>query len=194
MKKIICLCCVLLTGAILGSSQNMPELKSGTVLTYRVISGELTYNFVVTLVTLSDKIEFSWKMEAPVNQKGSITIMPDAVANAGKYMNNFSPGDQILQTESSVFISNANFKEIIKKSETHMDMGNGNTGMWNGGSDNFSFTYRGEEIFPYAYYLGLKNDAQTLSGYREVVVAKTGKYHLILSMTLDFDIRLMTID
>ena len=173
-------------------AQTMPELKAGDKLVYEVSTTDQTYNFTVTLTDLSNGIRFNWAMSDPINQEGSITITPDALKKSMKYHNYFQPGSMELNEECCVFTSQKNLRQITSKKSTQMDMQDGNKGTWAGSMDQFSFIYKGEEIYPQAYYLLLKHTSS--EGYREVVVVPCTTYGLIVSMSLDWSIRLRSVE
>lgn len=177
------------------ASQTMPKLVVGNKITYGVEANGKSYDFIVTLTDLNKGIKFNWVMTDPMNLKGSIAISKKALKTAKSYVNYFKPGDQVLDAASSVFISDANFKDLKKYEATIMDMQDGNTGEWHTTyPDGFTFSYKGEDISPPSYYLVLYNESETTKDYKEVVVVTEGNYHLILSMSLGWSIRIKSIE
>jgi hypothetical protein len=128
MKKIIAIFSLLVfftLSSCSSSNTNGPfEIKTGTELTYAVDAGGMQYDFVVTITSVSDGISFDWKMTAPVNSSGKVSISSGALKNAVKYNNYFRNNTTLkLTDESSVFLSEANAANI--KDKTQMDVGDG---------------------------------------------------------------------
>ncbi len=193
MKKLISLIVGFLVTIPLVLSQKMPVLQQGMVLTYDVSAENLNYEFKVTLLQLDKTIKFKWIMTDPVNMEGTTTLTDNALKNATVYSNFFSSGDVVLDQQSTVFISEKNYKQIKSRKSTQMDMGENINGNWSGGKDSFTILYKGNEVYPQAYYLAPENKPDN-TPYYDVVALAEGKYHLILSMTLWFSIRLISIE
>jgi hypothetical protein len=162
--------------------------QEGDRLFYDVITNDKAYTFAVDLIKLDNTISFSWSMLSPINKNGYITLSENALKNAKKYMNQFTGGTRDLDEESSVFLSDVNFKDLLKNNPTQMDMGEGNSGEWkNHGKDNYTFIWKGSEINPAAYYLTLKKED---SEPGSLAVLADGPFHLILRMNLGWSIQL----
>jgi hypothetical protein len=192
MKNICML--LILTGFLslsVQAQEKFPEIKTGTVLTYQGIGDGYVYDFIVTITDLSKGVAFDWTLSDPFNKKGSIIISETALASTTKYYNHFLKEDKMQSDESALFMSDVNFKEILRKKQATLDIQDENKGIWEGGDpDNFSIMYHEEEIYPLVYYLSLQDVKE---GYRGMVVAKEGKYHLIVSISAGWNIRLQSI-
>lgn len=79
-----------------------------------------TYDFRVTnpKVDMQKGISFKYKMTGDVGINGVVTISKEAIDTAHVQMNRFSNGNKELTEETSVWISNAVFKELKTKGES----------------------------------------------------------------------------
>ena len=192
MKKIFFLLILFIQTFSLATAGKEITLKAGDILIYDVKNYNLEYEFKVTLKELSKQIVFDWEMGSPMNLKGSVTITAKSLKDAVGYDNYFKEGSKELTDKSSVFITDKNYKELIK-GKTYMDMGDGCTGNWITDETDAEVQYKGGTMnFP-AYYLTLDRPYQDFNGIRDLRVLKTSKYHLIHSMNLGWTIYLKEI-
>lgn len=81
-----------------------------------------TYDFRVTnpKVDMDKGISFKYKMTGDVGINGVVNISKDALDTAHVQMNRFSNGNHDLDTETSVWVSNAVFNELKTNGEAFM--------------------------------------------------------------------------
>ncbi len=189
MKKII-----YLLGAFVGLSttviaQELPPLKVGDQLNYLVDRGTDSYNFDITLTEVTNGIAFTWVMSDPINKSGSITITANALKTATTYYNYFKSEDKVLEDQSCIFLSDANFKDLVSANKTTIDMGGdgSGTGVWSGAMDEMLVTYKKSTGYQKAYFLKLENST------KEMQVLPIGNHHIIAKMNLHFTVSLISI-
>lgn len=87
---------------------------------YEVVFQGNTYDFRVTnpKVDMDKGISFKYKMTGDVGINGVVNISKDALDTAHVQMNRFSNGNHDLDTETSVWVSNAVFNELKTKGES----------------------------------------------------------------------------
>lgn len=87
---------------------------------YEVVFQGNTYDFRVTnpKVDMDKGISFKYKMTGDVGINGVVNISKDALDTAHIQMNRFSNGNHDLDTETSVWVSNAVFNELKTNGES----------------------------------------------------------------------------
>lgn len=188
MKNITYLLSVVvgLSGTLLAQDA-LPPLKVGDQLNYLVESTDKTYNFDLTLTEVSNGIAFTWTMSAPVNKNGSITISASALKTATLYFNYFKSEDKVLEDQTCVFVSDANYNDLVSKNKTSMDMGDGNSGIWSGALDEMLVSYKKDTKYYKAYFLKLENSD------KEMKVLKVGNHQIIAKLNLHSTVTLVGI-
>ena len=105
MKKILLIFCCLMVFACFSFAQKF-SVKSGSVLIYKITSGNSSYTFTITVKKTEPNLEFSYEMSAPANKKGSISISKEAMDTATKLINFFGNEDRKLVDATSIWVSN----------------------------------------------------------------------------------------
>lgn len=170
-------------------AQELPALKVGDQLNYLVDRGTDSYNFDITLTEVTNGIAFNWVMSNPINKSGSITISANALKSATTYYNYFKAEDKVLEDQSCIFLSDANFKDLVSTNKTTIDMGGDGTGngVYSGAMDEMMVTYKKSTGYQKAYFLKLENST------KELVVLPIGNHHIIAKMNLHFAVSLISI-
>lgn len=171
------------------SNSNGPfEIKTGTELTYAVDAGGMKYDFVVTVTSVSEGVSFDWKMTAPVNSSGKVSISSGALKSAVVYNNYFRNNSTLqLTDESSVFLSEANATN--NENETKMNVGDGM----------FSYSLMPGLAFDMEVPVNGKNKQIPVSVLfcsdkeYQVNYAQVGKYYLITEMYIGFSLKLKSV-
>lgn len=190
MKKISIL--LLLSIVLLSCGKKEPAgpfpIKKGTQLIYDVDNGETQYQFWVDIQKASEKgIDFDWKMTDPVNYSGKISISADALKNATRLFNYFSnQSSENLTDQTSVFLSNKVYDELVNNERTGIDVGLGEEEFIRRNElfKDFKIKVNGKDV-SLEYY-----DANNLENNHVIRFAKIGNYPLIIEMHLDFSISL----
>lgn len=190
MKKLLILTSlILLMQVIFYGCNTAPKTwnKSGSVLTYQVVDGSKSYNFIVTDLIMENSISFSWQMTAPANSSGKVVINENAIEEATQIVNYFSDGSsQKMENETTIWISRGIFRSIKNKNSYEINI-DGNTE---------TLTYNSVE----KYKFDLDGNKQEV----DVLVAETDqgskfwildddKYPLILKMEVGFTIELVSV-
>jgi hypothetical protein len=187
MKKLIYLFGAFVGLSIAAVAQELPALKVGDQLNYLVDRGEQSYNFDITLTEVSNGISFTWIMSDPINKSGSITITANALKTATKYFNYFKSEDKVLEDQTCIFLSDANYNDLVSANKTSMDMGDGVMGVWSSTLDETLVTYKKNTTYQKAYFLKLENST------KEMTVLPIGNHHIIAKMNLHFTVTLVSI-
>lgn len=190
MRKII-----YVLGAFVGMSgmlaaQEIPaiQLQVGDQLLYLVENGEKSYNFDITLTEVTDGIAFSFVMSGSASRVGSIKVTAPALKTATKYLNGFKSEDKILEDQSSVFMSDANYNDLVTQNKTILDNQDGKgPATWTSTLDELLVTYKKNTIYRPAYFLKMENSTN------EMMVLKGGSHHIIAQLKMGFSLRLMGI-
>jgi hypothetical protein len=123
MKKIVLMFIALVAFFNLACGQP-PQITKGTKLTYHVEYNNGTgYDYVVTVNNFGPSISFGWRMTAPVNSSGKVSLSSAALQNATSYKNSFSNASDLKLTgESTVWLSRKNFNDLKTGPKTTMNM------------------------------------------------------------------------
>ncbi len=166
------------------SNKSTFKISKGDVLVYHVNNNGDEYDFIVTIKTFDSMINFGYTM--PQKQKAAnIIIRANAVKNAVKYNNYFDGADKTFTNESTVWLSQKNYKEIAPNNtgEAQMDMGNGLQNFKKTDASTMKITYLGEEKI-ITYHKALAE------GGNEIWVLNNKTNPLIVKMNLGWTIEL----
>lgn len=105
------------------------DLKSGSVLVYRVDYFGTQYDFIMTLAEVGEKLSFHYVMTEPVGTDGTVIMTPTATKSATILYNSFSGGEVTLQDKTSAFVSKDIFTAIstTKKAAIQTEKGGADT-------------------------------------------------------------------
>jgi hypothetical protein len=170
------------------------EFAAGDTLIYEVNAGGNTYEFVAVLQTydLSGKgFSFDWKMTAPVNLSGTVSVLADAYLNSRSYINRFAGGSLVLKDACTVFLTAQNFGEMPQK-ESRLILDGDEETFYRPDNDEVPFKVKigGEEYTLDGFKINNKKDGK---GDKTIVIQGISSQSLILEMELGFKIRLKEI-
>ncbi len=185
MKKIISLIILSLTITITNAQFSL-DLKVNDKLIYDVSAGGADYTFTLKIKSLKPGFNFAWQMTNEDGNYGSIQVSPTAMATSKKMFNYFSRGTKKLTDATSVMISKAAYKEIIKNKKVTLWDGEKKFLFENPDETDFYFTINGEEKIVDAFYLSDANG-------NDIVILKDTANPLILKMNIGWTIKLNTI-
>lgn len=91
------------------------DLMVGDKLVYQVSAGDMVYQFVVKPLsyTMETGIHFTYSMTSTPPREGEVKVLPQAKENSRKYVNFFSGGLLRLEDACSVWLSDANFNDLV---------------------------------------------------------------------------------
>lgn len=175
---------------LFATGNNTPfEIKPGTKLIYGVEAGFNKYDFIVEITSVENGIAINWSMTAPINSRGKINLLPEALSNAVVYHNFFKDATELtLSDKSSVFLSAKNAEDLntekASASVTQMDLGDG-----------FKF-YKVDQRGASIAHIDIDNKhlhlpltiAYSDENNYEVNFLKVGNYYLIGAMHTSFSI------
>ncbi|HRP89600.1 MAG TPA: hypothetical protein PKX92_06130 [Edaphocola sp.] len=202
MKKNLILFIMLVLSTIT-YAQDRPSftLTKGTVLTYNVEQGDNEYQFIMTITELDKGLSFDWKMTEPINRSGTVSMTSNAMKSATALFSYFKGGITKLTDETSAFVS-TDVYNALKVGEKVTLSAYGKEGtleefdvMEPGHSEN-SGTFYMELTKPvngtnYTFDSYILENADSGDNIR---VWKNAKYPLILTMTTNFNIYLMSVE
>ncbi|MCB9232315.1 MAG: hypothetical protein H6581_11670 [Bacteroidia bacterium] len=101
------------------------KLKEGSRLIYWVDYYGSKYDFEVTIRSIGEEgIKFDYHMTVS-GTKGSVEITASALQNALGQVNNFSGGELILSTKTTVWVSRTVYSGLKKAKSVNIDLGEG---------------------------------------------------------------------
>jgi hypothetical protein len=170
------------------------EFAAGDTLVYEVNAGGNIYEFIAVLKTydLSDKgFSFDWKMSAPLNMSGTVSVLADAFLNSRSYINRFGSGGLELKDACTVFLTSLNFSEMPEKVSKLILDGEEET-FYRPDNDEVPFKVKigGEEYSLDGFKINNKKDG---TGDMTLVIQGISSHPLILEMELGFKIKLKEI-
>lgn len=122
MKKLILFSALLIGFAQFSTAQfNMEkEMMNGSTilpsvgqkLVYGVDFYGNNYDFIITITSLEDGINFDYKMTNATNTTGTVSISAEAMDNATAQNNMFSGGEMMLLNKTTVWVSQKVFMDL----------------------------------------------------------------------------------
>lgn len=163
------------------------EVRPGDVLVYHVKFYSKEYDFVVTLRSFGESINFSWYMTHDDNQRGNVNIQPAAVQEAIAYNNYFNGEDLNLSSQSTVWLSHKNFRELSAGS-SRMKIDRNETEKFTRKEDkSFNIRYKGKEIAVPGFRV---ENGKSAFNQRQLWILNQSTNPLILKMDLGWTIEL----
>jgi hypothetical protein len=100
-------------------------LKTGSALNYSVQAGTKNYEFNISDLLITNDIAFSWKMTAPVNTSGKVSMNIDAIDTSKTMVNYFSDKSvQNLTDKTTVWLSRKVYKLLLGQQAVNMTIDN----------------------------------------------------------------------
>ncbi len=161
-------------------------VKPGDVLVYDVENSGDKYQFIVTVKKFGETINFGFTMPEK-GTKANVNIQAAAVKTAVAYNNYFNNKDKDLSTESSVWLSKKNFRDLATgEKQTTMDVGSGAETFVREQTSTQKLKYKGVEKIVTVYKVANANATDR----RELSVLTELNNPLIVSMNLGWTITL----
>jgi len=95
-------------------------LQEEMALVYEVDYYGTNYDFIVTILSFEDGIKFSYEMTNESKTNGTISISEDAFQNSLIQYNYFSGGDVKLESQTSVWVSQMIFQQLMNTGECRL--------------------------------------------------------------------------
>lgn len=88
-------------------------LMPNFIYVYEVNYEGTEYDLIITVKSISDGIEFEYKMTNDAETKGSVSMSSEALENAIKQINYFSGGQLDLTDKTTVWVSKKVFNDLV---------------------------------------------------------------------------------
>lgn len=175
------------------------KLMPGSVLTYDVHANSKHYEFIVTINKIDESIDFDYKMTNPDSLTGSVIIKPKALKTAHKMINYFSGGKLKLKDATTVFLCQECYQDAMGESgklEIMFDKNPDPTTLDKvepGRKENIKVNGKMRTLTCATIYTEFysEEDGQNAWG-NQLTVLQDEEFPLIVSMYLDFGIRLVS--
>lgn len=190
LASVFLIACFVLSACSGSRSRNNPRCLTcvGTSLGYEISSsGD---GFGVSIIQNDEEgIKFAYAFATSGNQ-GTVSISPTARESATSLLNYFDSDDYELRSQSSVWLPLDAFYALKQGEQVALGLGNGDSGLFEGGEGERT---RYEVELPSGRMLDVRARRYTdqAKGY-EIIVLDDNEDPLILSMSIAFDIALVS--